>query len=248
MTRILTILLIFYSLNLFSQQFEKIDNKTIFTFKNYEFIDPHPDCFNYNIPYKIRSNQNDTIKFILDKEYLFYKGKCDTICFNDTIELYTEILNLYDADSLDEFFNIQFISHGLKSMKESNLTSIKNNNEILRYSYFRNKLPITVKIEKYQDKITITKKTFSGEFWTPELELNRVSKVISKRKWRKLHQEFLKIIDFEPKEKFIVYYPNLLIEAYIDKIYSSIYLERCEWTLNRKARKSIKKLERMLRI
>ncbi len=236
------------SLTSFSQHFEEFDSKTIFIFKNCEFIDPHPDCLNHEIPYVYRTNQKDTITCLLDKEYMFYKGKCDTICWNDTIDLFTNILNIYYADSLDEFFETQFISLNLELMKEANFTATKSNSELLRFSFFRDTLPITVTIEKFQDQISITKKVFSGDFWSPELEIDKMSETISEKKWSKLYERFQTVIDFEPKEEFLCGFPNLLIETLINNNYSCLYLHRNEFTIDKKTRKSIKRIERILKI
>ncbi len=244
-------ILIFISLlissRMLSQEIIKGNDRTYFVFKYCEFISNDPDCFKNDIPRHIRANQTDTVTYILDKKYKFYKGKCDTICKVDSVELYASYLGLY-SDFEDEAYSLCAISEGLTNMNEVNLTIGDTNKEILRFTYFSSSTPISVTIVKGHDSIIVTQRGFNGEFISPESEKYRKIENINTKKWKKLLIEFETIANFQPIKKFNIAGPDLLLEIKNHDSYSCFYINKSETNYIVPIKNSVKKIEKLLNL
>jgi hypothetical protein len=243
------LLLIFFCfiIKSYGQRITNDKGKSFYIDKVCKILSNDPDCLNSEIPFEIRANKKDTIKYIADKEYLFFKGKCDTTCYFDTTELYFTDRSLYKIDSTEELFYIVGISKALKIFDEPNLCSLSDTSSIfLRFSFFRDSLPLIYRLDKQSNNITLHTKICNGKFIFPDSIVINNSSPIDSHDWEHLYNDFLVLKNWKPKEKFILLMPDLLIEMKKGKDYSYIYLNHDELTLTRDIRKVLRRIENKL--
>ena len=248
MKAIFVISIIFISLKSFGQEIKKENAKLLFIDTICEIISNNPDCFNKDIPLQYRTNTKDTIKYFTNRLYLFYKGKCDTSCYLDTTELYFNNKGLYNINDLEEYFYIAEISKALKTINEPNLSiSTDTSTIVMRFSFFKDTLPIICKLEKDRDKIIFYKKICNGQFININSILSESSKQIKQRDWEGTLNLFMTFLQWEHKEKFILLKPDLLVELKTNKNYSYIYLNRNELLMSKDIRRLLHKIEKELK-
>jgi hypothetical protein len=246
----LILFLISYLTN-YSQSFIKKDNRTFYVERVCEIKSRNPDCFRIEIPFKYRTNQKDTIRycFLEDSCFLFYKGKCDTICYYDTTEHYFFNRNLYNGDTINiiDEITITDFSKILKHFNEPNLWADKDTSSIIyRFSYFRDTLPIFYRIEKRNNIAVLFKKISNGNFIYTDSIISEKTTIISDNQWSKLHRIINYQDIYKPKKKFMLIFPDLLIEIKIKDNYQFIYLNYSEWEITKSVRKQIRKIEKRL--
>jgi len=239
---IFIISIIIFFLKSYGQEIKKENEKLFYIDTICKIISDNPDCFNVDIPLKYRTNTKDTIKFSFTdyntkKNFLFYKGKCDTNCYVDTTVLYFKCKNLYALDSLEEYLYISWISKAFKTINEPNLSINSDTNlTIVRLSLFKDTLPIIYRIENKSEKTIIYKKVCSGNVYFIDSIVFNTFIQIKTKTWKKIFMDFSTFLSWVPKEKFINDLPNVLIELKTKSDYSFLYLNDYECNMSRKTR------------
>lgn len=209
----------------------------------------NPDCLIGDIPFELRTNQKDTIRycFSVDSCFLFYKGKCDTICSFDTTELFIYNKNLYNNDSIFELYDVIDISKALKDFNEPNLWASNDTmTAYIRVSVFRDTLPFIYRVEK-REKITLSKKVGIGNwyYYNDSLVEDKTIKIDIKI-WNKL----LKINDnstfFSSNRNFIFGLPNILVETKNKNEFKFVYFQECLLDLTKSEKKTYRRMIKIL--
>ncbi len=223
---ILIFILSLLDISVKSQQIIQDGKKNFLIYTNIEILGDSCDCFNPEIPLSIRLNTKDTVTFTADKNYRFYKGKCDTIHVQDTIEMYFDCLNLYDLENNQELFWISYLSKALKEMQESNLTTLQNDSiESYRIVFFDFQNPVVIKLTTEDNERIVSKRVFNGSFINPLDEISNSTTVISNHKWKKLTTLIRQISSYKPDSYFEVLYPDLIVESYVNGKHNYLYIE-----------------------
>jgi hypothetical protein len=242
-------LFLLFSLNGYTQLLVTKNNFTYFVEKSCRITSNNPDCFIDKIPFEIRTNQKDTIKYCFDFDtcYRFYKGKCDTLCSLDTTELYFPSRNYYKSDTLYELENVVMFSKAMKDFKEANIwASNDNSTNYIRLTILKSKSPpIIYRLEK-KDTLFLTKKISNGSWYFGNDSLiSAITVEVNPKIWDKIFSIYNSTL-FDENKSYHVWGPDVLLEIKTKDFYKFVYFNEGMFDLTKPERREYRRLIKTL--